>query len=1038
MTLHSNPSSFLPFHHIESDIRNNTGAPEQSSLKIYNPNYPSFVPPPKLHPPFLVHVDEIPRTPASFISPVPDLVYEGETSTSAFHSGHHHHPKRSRHGGKENAHRARPAIRRKPVPKVLMDDKIRTSSFMKISSMNSFPALRARDPNVKPQERVPSKPSTFDRTNDIGEYSLTRFLSQGAQGKVYLAKSNQSGKMAAVKVISKLTLENYHTLLQEQNLLKRLKGHPFILNLIDSFHDTENFYLISDYYPAGDLAHRLYKLKRFDTDTARFYISELIVAIRFLHANDIIHRDLKPSNILIKADGHICIIDFGLCKDFRAKNARAPSRGDLDSNPPNTHTRTHAARTHAQAQARVHARHRRAVVGPVTDGFAGTLVYMSPQVISQEIYSYETDWWSMGIILYELLQGDTPWTGSDVTCMMRKIKKEPLLFRAAVDEPASDFLYKLLEKRVEDRIHVSEFAAHEFFRSIDFDDVEGGLLTPPYIPHINDAMLSSRVLRDKEKIYVGRRYQQDVDPFPEYNYDYQTPAHSMNLEDLAEAGIPLFDPPGERGQAKDQVEISADPLGYVEPPTTPKTTTRGIAGSFNISSLRLDQTVSPALMKNYDLTSTTLLSVISSPKDVFYTPRRSPLVPNLLRHAPVSNVRSRFRHMYPTQYSSVYDPSLDSDLRLSRLEEGSSSNFSRGANFERTLDEEEDSIPRIVQPKIYVLPEEPSPSPLQKKAGRFTRRGNLLLGGQGKFQLGGSPRSPTPTKPRPFTLSEFHKHDTFQRSPLPPQPQFLPVTPSSLTPPLPSFFTASRSMGRMSGGGATANSSRNGNNSHINGANSSSNTTSHTNNTHSTATSSNLFASTAGNSLFSMSEMNNGFSEGYTTEMTLPSLNMSDALVGLGKVGSVSSLSGGPAGGGGGSGSADVGTGAGMEPKCLTAFGPLLSMPFPYLHPASSSANATTGGLVERDSATPLNPIPTAANDGDKRGTTIILADPSPPKSRRLGAAAAKVGVEVGVGLVRPHQHSTTQWIKTAVHSVYGVFKQIFRKVVFRAGAVSG
>ncbi|TFK27501.1 kinase-like protein [Coprinopsis marcescibilis] len=474
---------------------------------------------PKLHPPFVVYADEILRASKGGSASV------HEPFKTEKHDIRPVKPKPIRREGKENV---RPAIRRKPVPKVVLDDKIRTPSFMKFSSMNSFPVLWQIKGNVDNGGKLESL-KTYERTDAVRNYILTQFLSQGAQGKVYLAKSKESNKISAIKVISKLALESYHTLLQEQKLLKRIKGHRFVLDMVDSFHDMENFYLVT------------------------------IVAVKFLHGNGIVHRDLKPGNILIKADGHICVVDFGLCKDFTSKqhHSSRSRAGYVKSN-------------------------RQTPSGPTTDGFAGTLVYMSPQVVCQELYSYETDWWSTGVVLYELLQGDTPWVGSDLTCMMRKIKKEPVIFRTlGIDADAKDFVLKLLEKQVEKRIAVSDFQSHPFFDSIKFPDVEAGLLKPPYIPNTDDDIPPAPI-RNREKIYVGRRYKSDVDPFPEYNYDYQPPEHNFDLEDIVNNAKSFFPFYSSKSLRKpNRVSIQSDL------PTAPRTKTSRTSQASALSVLKL-------------------------------------------------------------------------------------------------------------------------------------------------------------------------------------------------------------------------------------------------------------------------------------------------------------------------------------------------------------------------------------------------------------------------------------------------------------------
>ncbi|TEB34561.1 kinase-like protein [Coprinellus micaceus] len=479
--------SFPPIRCIPATSRDGI-SPErtQDSFPVYSPPNPTDLARLRFPAAFVLHADKTPPldrhsnawlSPRSFIlhpppSPYPRIYHHAEESPTQ-----------------------KIVVRRKPVPKLLAEDLLRGSSFMRFSTMNSFPLLPPTD-TLRPSPSVIAK--AFRRSDRVKGYSLRHFLSQGAQGKVYLATGDgDQAKISAIKVISKLTVESFRTLLQEQRLLKRIKGHQFVLNMVDSFHDTENFYLVTDYYPGGDLSHLLYRLGVFETDMARFYISELIVAVNFLHDREIVHRDLKPGNILIKSDGHICVVDFGLCKDFKGISTSSRSASD-----------------------RVSHESKPRLPWPTTNGFAGTLVYMSPQAVNQDPYSYDTDWWAMGIILYELLQGDTPWVGSDISSMVKKIRRDPLVFRkdVQIDAAARDFIEKLLEKEVDARIPPSQFGSHSFFKSITFADVERGHLIPPFAPQYSEKCLASGCLNEADKIYVGRHYGPTADPFPEYNY----------------------------------------------------------------------------------------------------------------------------------------------------------------------------------------------------------------------------------------------------------------------------------------------------------------------------------------------------------------------------------------------------------------------------------------------------------------------------------------------------------------------------------------
>jgi serine/threonine protein kinase len=162
--------------------------------------------------------------------------------------------------------------------------------------------------------------------------------------------------------------------LQEQRILKELGqlGHPNVIGLEGSFHDDRFFYLVNEFCDGGDLQAYIEREGAMDEDIARFYAAEMVLGIQHLHRHSIIHRDLKLANVLMMASGHIVIADMGLVRCFNGERVAGGSA-------------------------------LRSVEEHFTNSCCGTLTHMAPEVLAAEIYSYEVDWWALGIMVYNML-----------------------------------------------------------------------------------------------------------------------------------------------------------------------------------------------------------------------------------------------------------------------------------------------------------------------------------------------------------------------------------------------------------------------------------------------------------------------------------------------------------------------------------------------------------------------------------------------------------------------------------------------------------
>ncbi|EFA85933.1 protein serine/threonine kinase [Heterostelium album PN500] len=232
--------------------------------------------------------------------------------------------------------------------------------------------------------------------------------------------------------------------------------HDFdLLNLVGkgSFGKTEDkLYFILDYVNGGELFYHLQREKKFSEDRVRYYGAEIVLALEHLHLSGVIYRDLKPENLLLTNEGHICMTDFGLCKE--------------GLNSPNDKTVT----------------------------FCGTPEYLAPEVLQGNGYGKQVDWWSFGSLLFEMLTGLPPFYSQDVQEMYRKIMGERLTFPAHISPDARSLLELLLERDPDKRLaDPNIIKRHPFFKSIDWELLFQKKIPPPFIPNVKGSADTSQI-----------------------------------------------------------------------------------------------------------------------------------------------------------------------------------------------------------------------------------------------------------------------------------------------------------------------------------------------------------------------------------------------------------------------------------------------------------------------------------------------------------------------------------------------------------------
>ncbi|KAM3142915.1 hypothetical protein pb186bvf_004978 [Paramecium bursaria] len=284
------------------------------------------------------------------------------------------------------------------------------------------------------------------------DFQILNLLGQGAHGKVVLVRHKKTQNLYALKMVSKslLRANQQEKYLESEKMILQQVKHPFIIKLYFSFQTKDKLFLGTEFINGGELFTHLRRAYQFSEDRTRFYAAEILLAIKCLHENGIIYRDLKPENILIDQTGHIKLTDFGLSK----------------------------MKFHE-----------------ITGTIAGTPEYVAPEVLNEEGYNQSVDWYSLGVLIYEMLSGAPPFYQKDKYEILRiKLEREPDM-QPYFSQNAKSLLTGLLKMEVYinnqqagQRLGSNgayEIMLHPFFQSIDWDLLQKRQIEPPFKPALN-------------------------------------------------------------------------------------------------------------------------------------------------------------------------------------------------------------------------------------------------------------------------------------------------------------------------------------------------------------------------------------------------------------------------------------------------------------------------------------------------------------------------------------------------------------------------
>jgi len=258
-----------------------------------------------------------------------------------------------------------------------------------------------------------SKPAKSKNVNiSLNDFHFVTVLGRGSFGKVMLAEEKKTKKYYAIKMIKKQYLvekDDLNSMMTEKSVFITVssENHPFLVNLHSCFSITSRIYFVMDYAQGGDLIYHI-RQSNFNTKRAKFYLCEVLLALEFLHKKNIIYRDLKLDNILLTDEGHIKIADYGLCKL------------DMD-------------------------------VSTTTNTFCGTPEFMAPEILKGYEYTRSVDWWTFGILTYEMLTRRAPFKGKDDVELFRNIIENQPFYPQYIGNDAIQLISLLLNKNPKKR-----------------------------------------------------------------------------------------------------------------------------------------------------------------------------------------------------------------------------------------------------------------------------------------------------------------------------------------------------------------------------------------------------------------------------------------------------------------------------------------------------------------------------------------------------------------------------------------------------------
>ncbi|XP_058863831.1 serine/threonine-protein kinase N1 isoform X1 [Acipenser ruthenus] len=308
-----------------------------------------------------------------------------------------------------------------------------------------FPARASKDPSEHSLQSKHRKALL-----SLQDFRLIAVLGRGHFGKVLLSEYRKTGNLYAIKALKKgdiVARDEVESLMCEKRIFETVNSssHPFLVNLLACFQTPEHVCFVMEYTAGGDLMMHIHA-DVFTEPRAVFYSACVVLGLQFLHDQKIVYRDLKLDNLLLDKDGYVKIADFGLCKEGMGYGDR-------------------------------------------TSTFCGTPEFLAPEVLTDTSYTRAVDWWGLGVLVYEMLVGESPFPGDDEEEVFDSIVNDEVRYPRFLSTEAIGIMRRLLRRNPERRLGSGERDAEDvkkqpFFRTVDWDDLLSKKMKPPFIPSI--------------------------------------------------------------------------------------------------------------------------------------------------------------------------------------------------------------------------------------------------------------------------------------------------------------------------------------------------------------------------------------------------------------------------------------------------------------------------------------------------------------------------------------------------------------------------
>lgn len=337
-----------------------------------------------------------------------------------------------------------------PVPQVNVSQSPPPSQTPQYQQQIGPPTTITQPVAEERKQAPPANTSGTGRRIGLDHFNFLAVLGKGNFGKVMLAETKTTKQLYAIKVLKKeFIIENdeVESIRSEKRvfLIANKERHPFLLNLHACFQTETRVYFVMEYISGGDLMLHIQR-GLFGAKRAQFYAAEVCLALKYFHENGVIYRDLKLDNITLTLDGHIKVVDYGLCKE------------DM-------------------------------WYGSTTSTFCGTPEFMAPEILLDKKYGRAVDWWAFGVLIYQMLLQQSPFRGEDEDEIYDAILADEPLYPIHMPRDSVSILQKLLTREPELRLgsgptDAQEIMSHAFFRNINWEDIYHKRVPAPFIPTI--------------------------------------------------------------------------------------------------------------------------------------------------------------------------------------------------------------------------------------------------------------------------------------------------------------------------------------------------------------------------------------------------------------------------------------------------------------------------------------------------------------------------------------------------------------------------